>query len=244
MRLASLRACIALFVALALVPSAAAAAAYSNWAALVVSGDWHAHDGRPSGIFDNARRDVTRDLLALGFSRDHVEELSARPNAAGSATAERIAIALRGLSRRVSGGCLLYLTSHGSPDGILVGTRILRPSQLAEMLNASCADRPSIVIVSACFSGVFVPVLAAPNRMILTAARRDRTSFGCGQTDRYPFFDQCVLSVWPHAHDFLSLGRLARACVAGREKREDVGRPSEPQIWIGNNAAQTLPEWR
>jgi hypothetical protein len=99
-----------------------------------------------------------------------------------------------------------------------------------------------VVVLSACFSGVFVPTLAAPNRMILTAARADRTSFGCSQTDRYPYFDQCVLSVWGGAADFPGLARAAQACVAKREHDEHVGPPSEPQLWIGAEA--DLPKWR
>jgi hypothetical protein len=232
-------------VLLACFESAHATTAYSDWAAVVVAGDWHAHDGSPSEIFDNARRDVTRDLESLGLVPDNIAEFSARPaTSVAPATAQAIGNALSDLSNRTSGGCLLYFSSHGSPDGMVLGNGTLEPRQLAKMLNNSCATRPTVVVISACFSGTFVPALEAPNRMILTAAREDRTSFGCGQTDRYPYFDQCVLSVWPDADDFPALGRAAQACVAAREKKEHVGPPSEPQIWIGANAEMTLPKWR
>ncbi len=36
-----------------------------------------------------------------------------------------------------------------------------------------------IVVVQACYSGSFVDNLAAPDRMVITAAAADRTSFGC-----------------------------------------------------------------
>src|SRR5271169_3895702 len=62
----------------ALLP-AFAAGGFSDWAAIVVAGDWHAHDGSPSEIFDNARHDVTADLLRLGFARDNIEQFSIRP---------------------------------------------------------------------------------------------------------------------------------------------------------------------
>ena len=100
------------------------------------------------------------------------------------------------------------------------------------------------MVVSACFSGGFVPELTGKKRVVLTAARRDRSSFGCGQTDRYPYFDECVLSVWPHVDNFIALGRAARICVAAREKRERVGPPSEPQLRIGTEIVATLPKWR
>jgi hypothetical protein len=224
--------------------SAHAATGFSNWAAIVVAGDWHAHDGSPSEIFDNARRDVTRDLLSLGFARDNVEEFAARPGSSvETATAPAIGNALWDLSNRTSGGCLVYFASHGSPDGIVLGDSVLAPEQLKRMLDNSCADRPTVVVLSACFSGVFVEPLEAPNRMILTAARPDRTSFGCGQTDKYPYFDQCVLSVWHETNDFPGLGKAAQACVAAREKKENVGPPSEPQMWVGAEAAGDLPKW-
>lgn len=232
-------------LALTLLAPAYASTAYSDWAAVVVAGDWHAHDGSPSEIFDNARRDVTRDLESLGVAQDNIAEFSARPGSSvASATAQAIGNALWDLSNRTSGGCLLYFSSHGSPDGMVLGNGMLEPRQLAKMLSNSCAARPTVVVISACFSGSFVSALEAPNRMILTAAREDRTSFGCGQTDRYPYFDQCVLSVWPDADDFPALGRAAQLCVAAREKKEHVGPPSEPQMWIGANAETTLPKWR
>jgi hypothetical protein len=63
------------------------------------------------------------------------------------------------------------------------------------MIDDVCGEKPTVVVLSSCFSGVFVPALARPDRIVLMAARRDRNSFGCGQTDRYPYFDKCVLSV-------------------------------------------------
>ena len=122
--------------------------------------------------------------------------------------------------------------------------RVLPPRLLARIIDGSCGNRPTVVVVSACFSGAFVPALAGKNRLILTAARRDRSSFGCGQTDKYPYFDECVLSVWPHVSDFVALGRAARTCVATREKEEHVGPPSEPQLRVGANIAAALPKWR
>ncbi|MFN4102102.1 MAG: C13 family peptidase, partial [Pararhodobacter sp.] len=93
--------------------------------------------------------------------------------------------------------------------------------------------RPTVVIVSACYSGVFVPVLAAPNRMILTAARADRVSFGCTADAQYPYFDGCVLSSLPGAEDFVHLASQTRRCVAAREKAERLTPPSEPMTRIG-----------
>jgi peptidase C13-like protein len=229
----------------ALVLPAHANTAFSNWAAVVVAGDHHAHDGTPSAIFDNARRGVVRDLEASGFAARNIAEFSvARHSGVAYARAGTIADTLKMLAQRSRGGCLLYISSHGSPDGVVLGDRWLTPRQLARIVDADCGSRPSVIVVSACFSGVFVPALAAGNRLVLTAARHDRSSFGCGQTDRYPYFDECVLSVWPHVDGFVALGRAARVCVATREMRERVGPPSEPQLRVGVAIAAALPKWR
>ena len=90
-----------------------------------------------------------------------------------------------------------------------------------------------MVVISACFSGVFIPALAGPDRLILTAARRDRSSFGCGEADTYPFFDGCILDALARAGDFLAAGGEARACVARREREEHMSPPSQPQVYVG-----------
>jgi hypothetical protein len=172
-----------------------AANVYSSWAAVVVAGDWHAHDGQPRAIFDNARRDVAQDLAGLGFSPRNVETFSARPGATHPATLRAIGMALWRMGRRARSGCLLYFTSHGAPDGTLLGNSVVAPRTLGAMIDDVCGEKPTVVVLSSCFSGVFVPALARPDRIVLMAARRDRNSFGCGQTDRYPYFDKCVLSV-------------------------------------------------
>jgi hypothetical protein len=97
------------------------------------------------------------------------------------------------------------------------------------------------VVISACFSGVFVPDLAAPNRMILTAARPDRSSFGCGESDKYTYFDTCILQVLPIVDDFVALADAAKACVAAKEKATGASPPSEPQLAVGAGLAPVLP---
>src|SRR5690348_9416109 len=52
----------------------------SDWAVVVVAGDWHDHDGRPSEIFDNARRDVAAELARAGFNPSDIAQFSVRPS--------------------------------------------------------------------------------------------------------------------------------------------------------------------
>jgi hypothetical protein len=88
---------------------------------------------------------------------------------------------------------------------------------------------------------VFVPSLSRADRMVLTAARPDRTSFGCGQSDRYPYFDACMLETLPQVGDLIALGRQVQACVAAKEKATGMTPPSEPQMYVGPQLKALLP---
>lgn len=225
---------------------ARAASPFSSWAAVVVAGDFHAHSGGPTEAFDNARRDVARALVGLGFDKTAVKQFSVRPerypaDAPGRADARAIYEALRTDAQTAKAGCLFYISSHGSPEGAILGEDMLRPYLLAAMLNDACPGRPSVVVISACFSGVFIPPLQKSDRLILTAARPDRASFGCGEDDKYPYFDDCFLSTIPTARDFAALGAGVQACVARKEKETGAEPASEPQVWIGAALRPILP---
>jgi hypothetical protein len=47
----------------------------------------------------------------------------------------------------------------------------------------------------------------------------------------------------PLSASFPELGEKAKACVAAREKALGYGPPSEPQLSVGKDVAQTL-NWR
>lgn len=223
----------------------ASAGAFSDWAAVVVAGDWHAHSGGPTEAFDNARRDVSRALEDIGFEAANLRQFSVRPERYRERPTKSdpkiIYETLGELAGRTSGGCMVYLTSHGAPQGVLVDQMVLPPAILGAMLDRTCAARPTVVVLSACFSGVFVPELARPNRMIVTAARHDRTSFGCGEADRYPYFDDCFLQSVRGATDFPALAGAVQRCVSVRETQEGMRPPSEPQVWIGPALRPMLP---
>lgn len=226
-------------------PALAGPGAFKDWAAVVVAGDWHASGGGATEAFDNARRDVAKELTRMGFDPANIRQFSVRPQLYKDKPLKSdprgIYEALGELSAKTHGGCLVYFTSHGAPQGVVVDETILTPPIMGRILDLTCGTRPTVVIMSACFSGVFVPALAQPNRMILTAARPDRTSFGCGQDNKYPYFDDCMLQSTGHAKDFPDLAATVRTCVAEREIKEGMKPPSEPQIWIGPELRPMLP---
>ena len=231
---------------LAISAPAQAASPFADWAVVVVAGDWHAHSGGPSEAFDNARHDVAQALEHAGFQPANLRQFSVRPERykdVGLAKSDPDIIfnSLVDLTGKATGGCLVYFSSHGAPQGVVVDQQILPPAVLAGMLDRTCGARPTVVVISACFSGVFVPALASANRMVLTAARPDRSSFGCGESDRYPYFDECFLSSISDAKTLPTLATAVQTCVATREVKEGMKPPSEPQLFIGGGLRPLLP---
>lgn len=225
-----------------------------NWAVVVVAGDWHAEDGGPTQAFDNSRRDVSAELRDIGFDDAYMMQFSARPdrdnvNHPMASGAREIANELGLLTGETPSGCLIYFSTHGIPDGngmtggMIMGGGILTPAMLSDIVDGTCGSRPTVVIVSACFSGRFVPALQGDNRLIMTAARADRSSFGCSQDARYPYFDTCVVQNLPAAHSFPNLTDRVKDCVAKREQETGMTPPSEPQVSIGCAVAANLPTW-
>jgi hypothetical protein len=235
----------ALIVALLVASPGAAQSRFDGWAAAVVAADWRTSRGQPIEAFDNARRDLTAAFLQAGFARDALVDRSLRPDRGERTTAEAAVVDIERITSAHTRGCLLYFTSHGSPGGIVFGPNaLISPDLMANLVREWCGARPAVVVVSACFSGVFVDALAAPNRMVLTAAARDRASFGCSEEATYPYFDGCILESLPGATDFIALANAARACVARREAEEGLTPASNPQLFIGAEMQLLLPTLR
>jgi hypothetical protein len=248
MRVWSAPLCAILWLALGLAAAPAAGQPpMADWAVIIVAGDDQgAHDGKPTRAFDNARRDIAAGLRRRGFAEANIAQFSLHPDLypgdhAGRSDLAPIARDLRALAAHAPGGCLVYVTSHGSPDGVIVDNRIVPPPQLAALVRGGCGERPTAVIVSACFSGVFIPALQGPNRFVLTAARSDRSSFGCSESDRYPYFDGCVIQDLPLARDFVGLAGLVKGCVSAREDEEGMRPHSQPQVFVGDGFRAAEP---
>jgi hypothetical protein len=207
---------------------------FSHWAVVLVAGDYRAHSGAPSKVFDNARQDLATAFSRIGFRKANMAQFSVDyDDGTQHSDVQDIASTMQVMAARARDGCLIYFTSHGTPTGVVVGDVVLTPAQMHDMVGNACHDRPSVIVMSSCFSGQFVPALAGDNRIVMTAARPDRTSFGCGEMDHYTFFDDCFLRAMPMAGDFPELGGLVQQCVAAREQEMKATPPSEPQVSVG-----------
>jgi hypothetical protein len=112
------------------------------------------------------------------------------------------------------------------------------PTTLDNALDAGCGARPTVVVVSACHSGVFLSSgMRQPNRIVLSAAAADRSSFGCGAGDRYTYFDQCLLQQFDGAATWQQLAGATKTCVETLERKMGISRPSLPQTFVGSGVA-------
>lgn len=221
------------------------ASRFDGWTAAVIAADWRTSAGEPIQAFDNARRDLTVGFLAAGFDRAALYDATLRPDVPDPVSAREALEDIARVAEANTRGCMLYVTSHGSQQSLIFGPDVqLTPTSMANLVRSLCQTRPTVVIVSACYSGIFLDALSGPDRMVMTAARRDRNSFGCGEDATYPYFDGCVIESLATARDFIALSQATKACVARRETEEGLSPASEPQVRIGANMQLLLPTLR
>ncbi|MCW5579807.1 MAG: peptidase C13 [Luteimonas sp.] len=143
---------------------------------------------------------------------------------------------------------LLFLTTHGNRDHTLALNMpgrfdaTLSPRQLRDALDEA-GVRNRVVVVSACFSGGFVPALASPDTVVMTAARRDRASFGCGDTASATWFGRALLVEGMNRDGgLLDAFHYAKRQVSRREIMEGF-EASEPQLAAGEAVLPRLQAW-
>jgi len=130
----------------------------------------------------------------------------------------------------------IYLTSHGTSDHELVLDQPrmelsdLPADELAAVL-APLKNRDKVIVISACYSGGFIPALKDERTLIMTASRADRVSFGCSEEANFTYFGDALFAQALNQTDDLEQAfKLARATVAERELADGF-EASEPQIW-------------
>lgn len=141
--------------------------------------------------YDAAGRTV---LLAAGGGAGNAAMANGSP--------ANLAIALGAVSSvmdRNEDVLVMFATTHGAPGVGLVykdgekGYGMVAPRRLAEML-ASFGFRRKMVLISACFSGAFVPDLADDDSIIVTAASAVTPSFGCAPSSDWTFFGDALIN--------------------------------------------------
>jgi hypothetical protein len=207
-----------------------------TWKAALMTGD------DSLDVFDNARKTLKTEFLDMGVLPVNIKELSMNPLERKRGSMASSAVNLDGALRELSIGdqdaCLVHMTSHGSPEGFyLRNGRPITPQMLNKILDRDCSERPTVVLISACYSGVFVgPSMQKKNRIILTAARQDRTSFGCSAENQYTYWDSCLIDSLPMAESWKSLYGIVQHCVQTKESQGHF-KPSFPQAYFGEEVS-------
>ena len=206
-----------------------------EWKSLFVSGD-HSIDN-----FDVGRLDLAEMFDGLGMREENQIHLTSSQKfidqADGVASIGNIQRAFESFNLQDNGACFVHMTSHGI-KGVgfyLSRSEPLRPNKLAKLVNDNCGDKPSVILISACYSGQFInQELAGDNRIILTAAIKDRPSFGCSPDYKYTFWDSCLLEEVPHSRTWNEAYSNVKSCIT-RKENELGARASLPQGFFGKN---------
>lgn len=165
------------------------------------------------------------------------------------ATRTSIAQAINGMAEHMNKEedvLFLFITSHGSEDQQIelsywpLDLAFITPEWLKQVLDDSGIKR-RVIVLSACYSGGFIPALQTPDTLIITAAASTRASFGCqGDSDLTyfgrAFFDDALR----REYDLKTSFDRASTEIAAREAKEGFDL-SNPQWWIGSQLQQDLP---
>jgi len=141
---------------------------------------------------------------------------------------------------------VLFLSSHGSEDGLEVENGTLPLAQLApedvrEALDAS-GIRWRIVVVSACHSGVFMDALKGDTSAVVTASDAAHESFGCEDDRELTWFGEAFLKdSLAQSGSLPEAFHKAAGLIAQREEAEHRVH-SNPQLYVGELMQRKLAE--
>jgi hypothetical protein len=145
---------------------------------------------------------------------------------------------------------LVYLTTHGSEDHqLLVDLDPLPldqigPVDLSDALKTTPSIRWKVIVVNACYSGGFIDALHDDSTLVITSARADRTSFGCGSDSDITYFGKAflvdALNKTTSLRDAFDLAKQSVATWETADKEEH----SEPQIATSPSIEAKLGEWQ
>ena len=143
----------------------------------------------------------------------------------------------------------LLLTSHGTEDHLLyvnmdpLPLDQIAPEDLADIF-AKAKIRYKAIVISACYSGGFIDALKDDSTMIVTAARADRSSFGCGSdSDITDFGRAFFVDGLNHNDTFTGAFAEANKLVDDWESR-DHEEHSQPQFVTTPRIDAQLKLWR
>lgn len=194
-----------------------------------------------------SQRFHARGVLTLVSNPD---SLAAKPTPL--ATYDNLYDAVAGVGKRMNRRediLLLYLTMHGTAEHQLalyfppLVNDALVADDLAHILDRA-GIRNRVIVISACYSGGFIAPLQGDGTLLMTAARSDRPSFGCGDDSTATFFGRAWLAEGLNrSTDFVDAFRYAEGRIQEWERAEDF-EPSHPQLSEGATIKAKLADWQ
>jgi hypothetical protein len=163
------------------------------------------------------------------------------------ATVSGLTDALRLLAERMNPDqdvLVLTLTSHGSREGLAVTNGSLPLLQLGPTELRQALDEAGIkwrvVIVSACYSGVFLEPLETDSTLIATASDSEHSSFGCADDRDLTYFGEAFFKdSIPTTPSLEAAFKKAADLIQRRETAEHLEH-SNPQLYVGPAIRQKL----
>ena len=195
-------------------------------------------------VFESEAKGAARILTDRFHAANTIVRFNTKKG--GDATAENLYATLVGAAKGMDAEndiLTVVLTTHGAPSGLAVISGPLRelldPATLAAMLEGTHV-RHRIVIISACYSGVFIPALASPDTLVITAADASHPSFGCQDRATWTYFGDAFFNTALRKTGNLS-DAFAQAQKLVRERELKNGfMPSNPQKAGGENIEPLL----
>jgi hypothetical protein len=196
------------------------------------------------GVFRSEATEAA-EIVAARFGADPVV-VRFNTKTGGNATVGALAETLQKQARKMNRDddiLFVILTSHGSRDGLAVNAgklaETLKPSALAELLERT-GVRHKVVVISACYSGVFIPRIANADTLVITAADAHHPSFGCEDRAKWTYFGDAFFNIaLRRTKNLKEAFLLARSIVSKRELRQGF-EPSHPQMAGGGNVEPLL----
>ena len=139
----------------------------------------------------------------------------------------------------------LAISSHGSEEPSIAVSNSGFPFTSLTEEDVRDALRDSgiqwrVIIISACYAGGFIQTLQDPKTIVITAAAKDRTSFGCSNDADLTYFGEAFYrDSLPAAHSLRGAFEAAKRAIAAREHQEHEI-PSNPQAFFGADMERKL----
>lgn len=195
----------------------------SAWKVLLYSSE--------NGKWDAIKSDLLANIKTRGVADADIKTIS-------SGNPADIKTAFSQFTLGASDACFLYLGARGVVmQGISIGSETLTPDQFDLFLSDVCGIRPTVVILSADYSGKYSesPV-AKDNRIIISASASDLPRTAHPTATGYSIFDDC-LKTNLNSKTWADLDSSVRKCVNDKELNFGGMAPSKPNSSIGKGVS-------